>query len=77
MECLKLSNAAVLTKNTDCGIEGQCYCLHMPRHIGSDGVPEGIPGFCGVCFAEQTDCTHPPWYYCKHRKRLAVQKEGG
>ncbi len=49
----------------------------MPRHIGSDGFLDGIPGICPECFAEQTRTPHPKHYYCKHRERLAVQREGG
>ena len=29
------------------------------------------------CFEEQTSTPHPEHYYCKHRERLAVQREGG
>ncbi len=49
----------------------------MPRHIGSDGFLDGIPGICRKCFSEQNRTPHPKHYYCKHRERLAVQIEGG
>ncbi len=49
----------------------------MPIQIGSDGFLDGIPSICPECFAEQTGSPHPKHYYCKHRERLAVQREGG
>ncbi len=49
----------------------------MPRHIGSDGFLDGIPGICPECFSEQARTPHPKHYYCKHREQLAVQRDGG
>ena len=49
----------------------------MPRHIGSDGFLDGIPGICGECFREQTRAPHPKRYYCLHRERVAVRIDGG
>ena len=49
----------------------------MPRHIGSDGFLDGIPGICDQCFREQTRSPHPDYYYCEHRQRLGVQVQGG
>ncbi len=49
----------------------------MPRHIGSDGFLDGVPGICPECFSEQTSTPHPKHYFCRHREWLAVQREGG
>jgi hypothetical protein len=45
--------------------------------INSDGFLDGIPGICSECFSEQKTSPHPKHYYCRHRERLAVQREGG
>ncbi len=46
----------------------------MPRHIGSDGFQDGIPGICPECFSEQTQTPRPKHYYCKHRERLTSKR---
>ncbi len=45
----------------------------MPKHSGSDGFQDGLPGICDECFKEQKPSER---YYCPHDKRLAVLSEG-
>jgi len=48
----------------------------MTRHSGIDGFLAGIPGICEECFSDQKQFPHPDYYYCEHRKRLAIQVQG-
>ncbi len=45
----------------------------MPKHSGSDGFQDGLPGICDERFKEQKPSER---YYCPHNKRLAVLSEG-
>ncbi len=45
----------------------------MPKHSGSDGFQDGIPGICNECFRESPNVDR---YYCPHNRRLAVLSEG-
>ena len=45
----------------------------MPKHSGSDGFQEGIPGICDECFRESRNAKS---YYCPHNGRSAVYKDG-
>lgn len=48
----------------------------MPKISGSDGFVNGLPGVCEDCFKTQARDPHPPYYYCEHNRRLAVQRDG-
>ncbi len=45
----------------------------MPKHSGSDGFQDGLPGICDKCFKEQKPSER---YYCPHNERLAGLTDG-
>ena len=51
----------------------QSQFLFIMRYV----TAPGIAGICDECFLDQTRFPHPPSYYCEHRRRLAVQVQGG
>ncbi len=44
----------------------------MPKHSGSDGFQDGLPGICDECFGKSPSAER---YYCEHNQGVAVLRD--